>query len=107
MVFGVGPAGTGKTTAAIAVCKRLLEEKALIRLYDPQVSEGAIRQSLQMEEGNHFDSFTFYDSIEDACHESNAIALLTEWEEFKDLQKSFMDVVMGQDKRFLKWLKFL
>ena len=25
----------------------------------------------------------------------------------KDLQKSFMDVVMGQDKRFLKWLKFL
>ena len=25
----------------------------------------------------------------------------------KDLQKSFMDVVMGKDKRFLKWLKFL
>lgn len=25
----------------------------------------------------------------------------------KELQKSFMDVVMGQDKRFLKWLKFL
>ena len=25
----------------------------------------------------------------------------------KDLQKSFMDVVMGNDKRFLKWLKFL
>jgi branched-chain amino acid aminotransferase len=25
----------------------------------------------------------------------------------KELQKSFIDVVMGQDKRFLKWLKFL
>ena len=25
----------------------------------------------------------------------------------KELQKSFMDVVMGQDKRFVKWLKFL
>ena len=25
----------------------------------------------------------------------------------KELQESFMDVVMGQDKRFLKWLKFL
>jgi len=25
----------------------------------------------------------------------------------KELQKSFMDVVMGKDKRFLKWLKFL
>ena len=25
----------------------------------------------------------------------------------KELQKSFMDVVMGQDKRFLRWLKFL
>ena len=74
-----------RESPAIAVCKRLLEEKALIRLYDPQVSEGAIRESLQMEEGNHFDSLTFYDSIEDACHESNAIALLTEWEEFKDL----------------------
>ena len=74
-----------RESPAIAVCKRLLEEKALIRLYDPKVSEGAIRESLQMEEGNHFDSLTFYDSIEDACHESNAIALLTEWEEFKDL----------------------
>ena len=25
----------------------------------------------------------------------------------KELQESFMDVVLGQDKRFLKWLKFL
>ena len=25
----------------------------------------------------------------------------------KELQESFMDVVMGKDKRFLKWLKFL
>ena len=74
-----------RESPAIAVCKRLLEEKASIRLYDPQVSEGAIRESLQMKEGDHWGSLTFCDSIEDACLDSNAIVLLTEWEEFMDL----------------------
>lgn len=85
-----------RESPAIAVCKRLLEEKASIRLYDPQVSEGAIRESLQLEEGDHWGSLTFCDSIEEACLESNAIALLTEWEEFKDLD--FQKIYQSMEK---------
>lgn len=85
-----------RESPAIAVCKRLLEEKASIRLYDPQVSEGAIRESLQLEEGDHLGSLTFCDSIEEACLESNAIALLTEWEEFKDLD--FQKIYQSMEK---------
>ena len=85
-----------RESPAIAVCKRLLEEKASIRLYDPQVSEGAIRESLHMEEGDHWGSLTFCDSIEEACLESNAIALLTEWEEFKDLD--FQKIYQSMEK---------
>ena len=85
-----------RESPAIAVCKRLLEEKASIRLYDPQVSEGAIRKSLHMEEGDHWGSLTFCDSIEEACLESNAIALLTEWEEFKDLD--FQKIYQSMEK---------
>ena len=85
-----------RESPAIAVCKRLLEEKASIRLYDPQVSEGAIRESLHLEEGDHWGSLTFCDSIEEACLESNAIALLTEWEEFKDLD--FQKIYRSMEK---------
>ena len=85
-----------RESPAIAVCKRLLEEKASIRLYDPQVSEVAIRESLQMEEGDHWGSLTFCDSIEEACLKSNAIALLTEWEEFKDLD--FQKIYQSMEK---------
>lgn len=85
-----------RESPAIAICRRLLEEKASIRLYDPQVSEGAIRESLQMEEGDHWGSLTFCDSIEEACLESNAIALLTEWEEFKDLD--FQKIYQSMEK---------
>jgi len=85
-----------RESPAIAVCKRLLEEKASIRLYDPQVSEGAIRESLQMKEGDHWGSLTFCDSIEDACLDSNAIVLLTEWEEFMDLD--FQKIYQSMEK---------
>lgn len=85
-----------RESPAIAVCKRLLEEKASIRLYDPQVSEGAIRESLQMGDGDHWGTLTFCDSIEEACLESNAIALLTEWEEFKDLD--FQKIYQSMEK---------
>ena len=85
-----------RESPAIAVCKRLLEEKASIRLYDPQVSEGAIRESLHMEEGDHWGTLTFCDSIEEACLESNAIALLTEWEEFEDLD--FQKIYQSMEK---------
>ena len=37
-----------RESPAIAICRRLLEEKASIRLYDPQVSQSAILESLGM-----------------------------------------------------------
>ena len=49
-----------------------------------------------MEEGDHWGSLTFCDSIEEACLKSNAIALLTEWEEFKDLD--FQKIYQSMEK---------
>ncbi len=74
-----------RESPAIAICRRLLEEKASIRLYDPQVSQSAILESLGIQDGSNTESLSFCDSVEEACLGSNALALLTEWEEFKEI----------------------
>src|SRR5690606_12593166 len=76
-----------RESAAIYVVDALLEEKAEITVYDPQVSESKIYADLDNlntrtpEENRKLLSVT-KDPIE-AAEDAHAIAILTEWDEFK------------------------
>lgn len=73
-----------RESPAIAVCKRLLEEKADLRIYDPKVKPDSILSSLGLDEAEN-GRITFCNDAEEACRGTHAIALLTEWDEFKDV----------------------
>ena len=72
-----------RESPAIAVCTRLLEENACLKIYDPQVSDESILTALGLEENDK--RISFHNNATDATKSTHAIAILTEWEEFKDL----------------------
>ena len=72
-----------RESPAIAVCSRLLEENACLKIYDPQVSDESILTALGLEENDK--RISFHNNATDATKSTHAIAILTEWEEFKDL----------------------
>ncbi|MCG2461895.1 nucleotide sugar dehydrogenase [Flavobacteriaceae bacterium F89] len=78
-----------RESAAIYVVDALLEENAEITVYDPQVSENKIYADLDYldtrspEENRKL--LTVTDEPVKAAMEAHAIAILTEWDEFKNL----------------------
>ena len=73
-----------RESPAIAICRRLLEEKANLAIYDPKVSKQAIINSLNLPD-EQIDSIQFCDSATEACDQSHCIAVLTEWDEFREI----------------------
>lgn len=90
--------GDTRETPAIDVCKGLLNDKAKVSIYDPQVTEDQIQRDLAM---NKFDwdhplhlqplSPTAVKEVTvtwdpyEATKEAHGICILTEWDEFKTL----------------------
>jgi len=77
-----------RESAAIYVADNLLNEQANITVYDPKVSESAIYKDLDYldsrnPEANRAGLEVVTDAYE-ACKDAHAIAVLTEWDEFKD-----------------------
>jgi len=77
-----------RESAAIYVADSLLNEQAEIRVYDPKVSEKQVYADLnylnsRSETENQRNVNVFADPYE-ACKNAHAIAILTEWDEFKD-----------------------
>lgn len=77
-----------RESAAIYVADLLLNEQANIRVYDPKVEEKQIHGDLdylntRKPEENKNGVAVFEDAYE-ACKDTHAIAILTEWDEFKD-----------------------
>lgn len=72
-----------RETAAIAVCRDLLAEGAKVYVYDPQVSEEQIRADV-LGTGSNPNLIVVKSALE-ACSGAHAVAVLTEWDEFKDL----------------------
>ncbi len=97
-----------RESAAIYVCRDLLRERAKLHIYDPRVSQEQIVQDLQaaMCDNNGQLSTVDQQLIEhnvsiasdcyDAADEAHAIALLTEWDEFKGLD--FQRIYDGMPK---------
>lgn len=71
-----------RESASIYVCKDLLEERAELSIYDPRVKKGQIESDLGLKEGERF---SIAKDAYDACKDAHAIAVLTEWDEFKTL----------------------
>lgn len=77
-----------RESAAIYVADDLLNEEALISVYDPKVEEDKILSDLnylntRLPEENRKKITVFEDPYE-ACKDAHAIAVLTEWDEFKN-----------------------
>jgi UDPglucose 6-dehydrogenase len=85
-----------RESPAIGICKRLLEEKANLAIYDPRVTKESILCTLGWTEEEAVGRIEFSSTAVDACKESHAIALLTEWDEFKDLDYSAIHAGMHQ-----------
>ena len=85
-----------RESPAIGICRRLLEEKANLAIYDPRVSQESIISSLGLSAKEASERIEFCTSAEAACEQAHAIALLTEWDEFKDLDYSSIYAKMHQ-----------
>jgi UDPglucose 6-dehydrogenase len=88
-----------RESAAIYVADDLLNEQASISVYDPKVGEDQIQFDL-----NYLETRSELDNKEgvqvlgnayDACKDAHAIAVLTEWDEFKtyDWQKIYTNML--------------
>ena len=88
-----------RESAAIYVADDLINEQAKIALFDPKVSQNQVLSDLNYldtrkpaENEKHIKS---YDNSYEACRNAHAIAILTEWDEFKDYdwQKIYDDML--------------
>ncbi|MBA6153425.1 UDP-glucose 6-dehydrogenase [Gelidibacter maritimus] len=84
-----------RESAAIYVADQLMEEQANIVVYDPKVTADQMQSDLnylntRTEEANATNLTTVLDPYE-ACKNAHAVAVLTEWDEFKtyDWQKIY------------------
>lgn len=79
--------GDTRESSAIHVSRYLLEEHAHIQIYDPKVSKTTINTDLTnwVDKELVDDLVNIYDSPYIAAKNSHAIVILTEWDEFKNL----------------------
>lgn len=77
-----------RESAAIYVADDLLNEQASIHVYDPKVDAVQIQSDLNYletrSEAANLQGVHVYDNPYDACKDAHAIAVLTEWDEFKE-----------------------
>ncbi len=73
-----------RESAAISVCRALLAERATVIVYDPKVPEEEIRHDLAGAE-NLATNLVVAKSAYEAAEGAHALAILTEWDEFKTL----------------------
>ncbi len=95
-----------RESAAIHVCRDLLQERARLSIYDPRVSERQIRSDLleafadvngmvsERDRKLLETNVTVVKNAYEAAHEAHAIATMTEWEEFKrvDAQRIYQSM---------------
>lgn len=77
-----------RESAAIYVADILLNEQAEIKVYDPKVSEKQVYGDLNYlnsrDAAENLNAVGVFEDPYEACKNSHAIAILTEWDEFKD-----------------------
>ena len=76
-----------RESSAIKICKNLIDEGAILSIYDPKVEEKQIEIDLSAKSNNKgtISSWKMVNSIYEAAKDADACILLTEWEEFKQI----------------------
>ncbi|KGG16356.1 MULTISPECIES: nucleotide sugar dehydrogenase [unclassified Prochlorococcus] len=104
-IFGFAfKANTNDTreSSAISICKELIEEGANLCIYDPKVSKNQIEKDLELDENNRDSStnqegsWSFCESIVEAANDADAIVILTEWREFKQINWELLSNVLRE-----------
>jgi len=76
-----------RESAAIAVCRDLLAEQARVAVYDPKVPADEIRHDV-LGAGGENRRLSVAKSADEAAEGAHAVAIVTEWDEFKRLDYS-------------------
>jgi UDPglucose 6-dehydrogenase len=74
-----------RESPAITVCRDLLAEHARISVYDPKVDPPDITREFPGRDGATDTRLTVALNAYEACDQAHAVVLLTEWDEFKEL----------------------
>ena len=84
-----------RESAAINIAQNLIGEQANLAIYDPKVSEKQILSDLIDLDENQIKLIQVNQDPYKACHNSHAIAILTEWDEFNtyDWQKIYNNML--------------
>jgi len=82
--------GDTRETASIYIAKYLLEDRAKLRIYDPQVPHDQMQRDFReykaLPEGaDPEELISICDDAYSACQDAHAVCILTEWTEFKSL----------------------
>lgn len=84
--------GDMREAPSIDIVRALCDEGAIVRVYDPEALSEA---------GNHFgNSVSYCKSVEEAVYGADAIALLTEWDEFKTMDLQNVKSLMKEPSHF-------
>ncbi len=77
-----------RESSSINICKDLLIEGAELSIYDPKVEKNQIEKDLNSKPTKRFNKndgygiWDYYETIEESIKDSDAIVVLTEWDEF-------------------------
>lgn len=97
-----------RESSAIYVCRDLLRERAQLRIYDPRVGKAQIMSDLQYVMADAAgviaptdrklldENLQVFDNAYAAAQDAHAIAVMTEWDEFKTLDFSRLIEAMPQ-----------
>ena len=85
-----------RESSAIKICKNLIEEGACLSIYDPKVDKRQIEKDLNLNSSDYptISSWIYAKSIYEAAENSDAIVILTEWNEFKNIEWSKINNIM-------------
>ncbi len=84
-----------RESPALDICKKLLNEGANIKIYDPKVSEERISMDFN-DDLSQFkrDKWEKSTTIYEACENSDAVIILTEWNEFRVIDWEKVSLIM-------------
>ena len=89
-----------RESPAISICKFLLEEGANLSVFDPRVSTNQIQKDLNKNQNKNIDfkkdesEWIKTNSLYEAAENSDAIVILTEWDEFKEINWEKIALIM-------------
>jgi UDPglucose 6-dehydrogenase len=72
-----------RESPAISICKALLDEQARLAIYDPKVESSQILEDLEIKPDDR--RIEICSSVAEATNEAHAMLVLTEWNEFRDV----------------------